>query len=188
MKTKEATLILKSLGWKAFTDEVGDKYTHYHLVDRVVEIIYGVRKAPDHQEFESTLSLSTTAFSNACLAVDPGYGNYAPLICAWTDIHICAPEILEEHVQQASEEAIEWAHEQDLEKALRDHSDLPTDSPGARPIWHLAALALLGNVAKLKSYQVSFENGDRLGFVNYVTKDYIDRALALAEQNKKANK
>jgi len=42
---------------------------------------------------------------------------------------------------------------------------------------------LLGDVAKLKSYQTSFVAGDRLGFVNYVTKDYIDRAVALAEGN-----
>ena len=92
------------------------------------------------------------------------------------------PEILEMHVRQASDEAIAWAQEQDLGKALRGHAALPTNAPGARPIWHLAALALLGGVAKLKSYQVSFEAGDRLGCVNYVTKDYIDRAVFLAEE------
>ena len=50
------------------------------------------------------------------------------------------------------------------------------------PMRHLAALALAGDVAKLKSYQASFEAGDRLGFVPYITKDYIDRAVALAEK------
>ena len=44
------------------------------------------------------------------------------------------------------------------------------------------ALALLGDIAKLKSYQASFEGGDRLGFVPYVTKGYIDRAVSLAEE------
>lgn len=67
-------------------------------------------------------------------------------------------------------------------QALHDHAALPTDAPGARPIWHLAALALLGDVAKLKPYQASFEAGDRLGFVPYITKDYIDRAVTLAEE------
>ncbi|MDN3719635.1 hypothetical protein QW131_11790 [Roseibium salinum] len=69
-----------------------------------------------------------------------------------------------------------------MDKALRDHAALPTNAPGARPIWHLAALALLGDVAKLKFYQASFEAGDRLGFVNYVTKDYIDRTVSFAER------
>lgn len=186
MKTKDVTSILKALGWKAFTDEVGDKYTHYDLPDRVVQIIYGVLKAPDHQELEATLSFSTWPFSKACSTIRGRGGSYSPLIRAWTGIHIRAPEILEEHVHHASGEAIAWAEAQDLDKALRDHAALPTNAPGARPIWHLAALALLGDVAKLNSYQASFEAGDRLGFVNYVTKDYIERALSIAERGSSA--
>ena len=54
--------------------------------------------------------------------------------------------------------------------------------PGAAGVWQLAALALLGRTAKLKSYQASFAAGNRIGFVNYITKDYIDRAVALAEE------
>lgn len=183
MKTKEVTPILKSLGWKAFTDEVGDNYSRYELPDRIVQTVYGVRTAPDHQEFESTLSLSTDCFSTSCAAIRGCSGSYSPLIRARTGIHIRAPQILEKHVRQASDEAIAWAQEQDLGKALRDHAALPTNAPGTRPIWHLVALALLGDVLKLKSYQASFEAGDRLGFVNYVTKDYIDRALSLADEH-----
>lgn len=182
MKIKEVTPILKSLVRKALTDEVGNKYTHYELPDRVVQIIYGVRKAPDHQELESTLSLSTGAFSEVCSSIGGHGRSYSPLIRAWNGIHIRAPEILESHVRQASEESVAWAEAQDLDKALRDHAALPTNAPGARPIWHLAALALLGDVTKLKSYQASFAAGDRLGFVNYVNKDYIDRSVALAEE------
>lgn len=182
MKTKEVTQILKSLGWKAFTDEVGDKYTHYELPDRVVQIIYGIRKFSQDEQFEAMLSASTSAFSVACMEIAGDGESYAPLVRAWTDICIRASEILEEHVRQASEEAIAWAQEQDLDKALREHAALPTNAPGALPIWHLAALALLGEVAKLKSYQASFEAGDRLGFVPYVTKDYIDRAVCFAEE------
>lgn len=87
------------------------------------------------------------------------------------------PEIL-----QASNEVIVWAQKQDLDRALQDHAALPTDAPGAQPIWHLAALAVLGELARLKSYQASFEARDRLGFVPYVTKDFIDRAMSLAEE------
>ena len=60
---------------------------------------------------------------------------------------------------------------------------MPTDAPGAQPLWHLGALAVLGDVKTLKAYQASFAADDRLGFVNYITKDYINRALALAEQH-----
>lgn len=182
MKTNEVTLILKGLEWKAFTDEVGDKVAHFALSDRIVDIIYGIRKFSQGEQFEATLSTSTSAFSVACTGIRGGGGSYTPLARAQKGLRIRASEILEEHVRQASEEAIAWAKVQDLDKALRDHAALPTNAPGARPIWHLAALVLLGDVAKLKSYQASFEEGDRLGFVNYVTKDYIDRAVILAEE------
>ncbi len=173
---------LRSLGWRVQTDEVGDKVAFFDLPDRVADIIPDVRGYGGDQQFSTMKSLSTIKFSNACSSIDPGYGNYAPLIRAMKNFRIIVPEILYDHVRQASEEAIAWAEAQDLDKALRDHAALPTNAPGARPIWHLAALVLLGDVAKLKSYQASFEAGDRLGFVNYVTKDYIDRAVALAEE------
>ncbi|EEE35397.1 hypothetical protein RKLH11_4073 [Rhodobacteraceae bacterium KLH11] len=60
-------------------------------------------------------------------------------------------------MRQASDEAIAWAQGQDLDMALQDYAALPTDAPGARPIWHLGALAVLGDAARLQSYQASFE-------------------------------
>ncbi|MBY5927466.1 MULTISPECIES: DUF6990 domain-containing protein [unclassified Halomonas] len=183
MKLKEVTDMLGSIGWSIYTDEVGDRSACYRCNDRTVQIIYGIEKIRDKQKFGAMLSLATDSFSNACVAIDPGYGDDVPFIRAWSGLDIRAPEILEEHVRQASEEAISWAKVQDLDKALQDHAALPTNAPGARPIWHLAALALLGDVVKLRFYQDSFADGNRLGFVNYVTKDYIDRAVELAEKN-----
>ena len=182
MRTKEVTASLKALGWRAYTDEVGDKSTRFYLPDRTIQIIYGVQKYGDEQQLEATLSASSDAFSDGCKTIDSGLGSYSPLVRSSKGLRIQVPEILEEHVRQASGEAISWAQEQDLDKALRDYAALPTNAPGARPIWHLAALALLGDVAKLKSYQANFAAGYRLGFVNYVTKDYIDRAVTLAEK------
>ena len=183
MKIIQAKKSLEMLGWKIFKDEVGDQCAYFQLPDRIVQIIFGIDKMPNKQKFSSTLSLTTAIFSNACSNVDPDHGDYSPYIRAWDGIGIYAFEILEEHVRQASEHAIRWAKAQDLEKALYEHAALPTDAPGVQPIWHLGALAVLGDVKKLKAYQASFAAGDRLGFVPYITRDYIDRALALAEQH-----
>jgi hypothetical protein len=147
----------------------------------MVDLVYVVRKYGQEQQLEVDITASTKAFSQACQAVDPGYGSCAPLIRSREGLSYQVPVVTDEHVRQASEQAIAWAQEQDLAKALLDHAALPTNAPGAKPIWHLAALAVLGDVAKLKCYQASFAGGDRLGFVPYVTKDYIDRAVALAE-------
>ncbi len=183
MNIREVTKTLEGLDWKISKDDVGDRIAHFQLPDRKVRIIYGLDRVREQKKLGSTLALATEDFSNACLEVDPSYGSDAPFIRAWKGLDIRSSEILEEHVRQASDEAIAWAREQDLDKALQDHAALPTDAPGARPIWHLAALAVLGEVDCLKSYQASFKAGDRLGFVNYITKEYIDRALDLAERN-----
>jgi hypothetical protein len=183
MKLGEVTQTLTALHWSTRTDEVGDKIGYFALPDRFVQVIYGIRKFRDDQQLEIMPSVSTEPFSKACETIDIGHGSYAPLIVPFKDIRVRVPEVLSEHVRQASDEAITWAQEEDLDMALRKHVALSTDAPGAAPVWHLAALAVLGDTARLKTYQASFEAGDRLGFVNYVTKDYIDRAVALAEGN-----
>ena len=182
MKIAEVTNALKLYGWATSKDEVGDRLALCDLSDRTVNVIYGLRKLPNEQLLWVMRSTSTEAFTRACAEIDPGHGNSAPLVRPWNDPDVRAPEIFEEHVRQASDEAIAWAKEQDLNKALQEHAALATTAPGARPVWHLAALAVLGDVARLKSYQASFEAGNQLGFVNYITKDYIDRAVALAEE------
>ncbi len=181
MKIIQAVKLLETFGWLTFKDDVGDRCAHFKLPDRTVEIIFGLDRICDEQIFSSTLSLTTEAFSRACSDVDPGCGGY-PYIYAWNGLDVRAAEILEEHVRQASDEAIAWAQDQNLDKPLQDYAALPTDAPGSMPVMHLASLALLGEVEKLRSYQASFEAGDRLEFANYVTKDYIDRAVALAEE------
>lgn len=183
MKLKEVTQNLEALGWSTQADEVGDKIARVSLPDRSVEIIYGIRKYRDEQGLEVMPSLSTRGFSKACLSIKKRGSSHTPLAVPFRDICIRVREVFSEHVRQASDEAIAWAQDQDLDQALRVHAALPTDAPGARPVWHLAALAILGDITRLKSYQASFEAGDRLGFVNYVTKDYIDRAVVLAEQS-----
>lgn len=174
---------LQTLGWRVQTDEVGDKVAFFDLPDRIVDAIPSVRRYGDDQQLSTMKSLSTEKFSATCQHIRNRGDTYTPLIRAMKSFRLIVPEILDDHVRQASDDAIAWAKEQDVERALQEYAALPTTAPGARPVWHLGALAVLGDVARLKSYQASFEAGDRLGFVNYVTKDYIDRAVALAEQN-----
>ena len=180
MNIRAVTKCLSSLGWTTFADEVGEKCATYLLSDRVVQVIYGLRKYGSEQQLEVMRSVSTTGFSEACATIDPAYGEHAPLIRDRKGLCLRADEISDEHVRQACAETIEWAEDQDLGLALEHYAALPTNAPGARPIWHLAALATLARVEDLRRYQVSFGSGDRLGFVNYVTKDYIDRAVLIA--------
>ena len=174
---------LKMLGWNLSRDEAGARLASFKLSDREVVAGYRLMQSPEEQDLWLSLFVETEAFSNACATIcaDHGSGDNDPIVVAKDKLIICVPEVLDQHVRQASEKAIAWAREQDLDLALRKHAALPTSSPGALPVWHLAALVLIGDVDRLKSYLKSFDAGDRLGFVPYITRDYIFRALQLAE-------
>jgi len=103
-------------------------------------------------------SLSTNDFSLACRKIDNSKDIYVPLIHLRNDLEIFDDELIKpEHIYQASREAINWAQEQDLHQAFLDYALLPTDCSGDLPLRHLAALALLGEIEKLKFYQSRFE-------------------------------
>ena len=74
-----------------------------------------------------------------------------------------------------------WARSLNIESGLMVYRSLPTDSKGAMPLRHLAALAIAGDVERLDGYKKNFEMGDRLGFVPYITDGMIDRAVLKAK-------
>jgi hypothetical protein len=173
---------LELIGWQIEKDEVGDRVASYDLPDRQVRIIPDIRRIRGEQQLAASPTLSTDKFSDVCAKIAADRSSYTPLIRAWKGTKLKVPEVQIEHVVHLSDEAIDWAKKQDLPAALFEHADLPTTAPGAQPIWHLASLAILGHMSKLRSYHSSFATGDRLGFVNYITIDYIERALEQAEK------
>ncbi len=179
MKIARVAEVLKTLGWEGSSCD-GDRIAKYQLSDRIVRLVYKVTRLPDQQRLVIVPSVLDASFSNACAKVGDLDGQRILFVRSWNFPGLNAPEILEKHVRQASASAIAWAKEQDLEKALHERTELPTNSPGTFPVQHFAALALTGDVDRLKSYLESFDAGDRLGFVPYITRDYIVRALELA--------
>ena len=180
MKEGNIALTLASVGWIVGEDEVGDAFAQFMLEDRFIQWIYSLDKIRGEQKLGGMISLSTCRFSEACSRIFGGENFYYPLIRSMKNMDIRAVELTDEHVKEASYLALSWAESQDLNKALYDYALLPTDAPGARPIWHLAALAILGDVEKLQSYRDGFQNGERQGFVPYIDIDHINRALAIA--------
>ena len=174
---------LQMLGWKLSRDRAGTRLASFRLSDREVVADYGLTQLPEEQELWLSPFVETEAFSDAFtkICADHIGNDVEPIVVAQDYPCICVPEVLDQHVRQVSEKAIAWAQEQDLDMALRKYAALPTSSPGALPVRHLAALVLFGDVDRLKSYLKSFDAGDRLGFVPYITRDYIFRALQLAE-------
>ena len=81
-----------------------------------------------------------------------------------------------------SRDVLAWAASQSISEGLRCYRDLPTDSAGILPLFHLAAMAMNGEKAILGEYLQSFKDGDRMGFVPYIKEETIGRALDVAKR------
>ena len=181
---KEIMLAFKGLGWKTGRDSVGDSTCQYMLEDRNLHAMPVFRKLSNKIVFAVDASVSTAPFSKAESEIYGEKNNHAPIIISeYRDFAIEKPEITLEDVRTLSDNMIAWAKAQNIELGLKKYRELSTDAKGALPVRHLAALALRGDLKKLKQYQAAFEKGDRLGFVPYITLEMIERAVKIAEEN-----
>ncbi|WP_404978445.1 DUF6990 domain-containing protein, partial [Bartonella sp. ML69XJBT] len=147
MQTKDATEILKRLGWEPHRDEMGDMFAYYHLPDRIVRIHYGVIDyGRDSGRLWVSASLTTAAY---CLGWEYANGKKSQyqyedmLISSEENFGVTALEFFENHVKVALNKVLAWAQAQDIEQKLReeaaDHS--------------LVAKALLGDIEALRNYK-----------------------------------
>ncbi|WP_404977310.1 DUF6990 domain-containing protein, partial [Bartonella sp. AU18XJBT] len=145
MKTKDATEILKRLGWKTYRHEVGDTLAYYHLSDRIIRILYDVVDyGEDGGRLRLSVALTTAAY---CLAEEYDNGEQSRyeygdmLIYAEENFGIVAQNLSGSHIEEALNRVIVWAKAQDIEQKLRekaaDHS--------------LVAKALLGDMDALRN-------------------------------------
>ena len=183
MDKKDISEHLTSWGWQVKKDNVGDKSGNLSLPDREVRVDWTIRGSYRRKTQKIVLSpaISTIDFSKMACHI---YGTKSYEV--WPmQVLLNGPSREEEtinvdHLKAVSEEAIAWAKSQDLNVCLKKYANLPTDASGNAPLKHLTSLALLRDLGTLKHYQDSFENGDRLGFVPYIKKDFIYRAYEAA--------
>jgi len=179
VKVKEMLPILEGLGWLCRKDEAGDYFCLMDVEGAQVQIIPAIGKRSDHFRVSFMPSVSTKRFTAAAAFILGEAEDHEPVIVS-NDVPEKMVGFSLDDVVRLSQDAISWAEAQDMEKGLAAYRELPTDSKGAMPLRHLAALAVAGDVERLTSYKQSFEWGDRLGFVPYITQDMIDRALLIA--------
>uniref|UniRef100_UPI0035D05EB6 DUF6990 domain-containing protein n=1 Tax=Bartonella sp. MR100HLJHH TaxID=3243554 RepID=UPI0035D05EB6 len=138
--------------------------------------------------------ISTGILSTACKFIDPTHTEDIPdiqLNFEAKGLEIFEPEVTTDRLTQALDDALEWAVKDiDLSKRLRsDYGTAPWEKGATSKandtdyaLLHLGALALLGDVETLQSYQKSFTAGDHLGFDESINKTHLERALALAKE------
>ena len=181
MRIEETTAIFESMGWTYSRDEWGNSFATFRQPDRYAVMYFGVRRLPIRWQMSLIISVKTEAFSDACAKIHPDCATNDSLVSHWTSPNFVVEDIVERDVRHVSKEALKWMLKLDLNRKIREHAALPTNAFGAKPIWHLAALALIGASDRLQSYLDSFDAGDRLGFVDYITRGHVERALRLAK-------
>ncbi|WP_155518325.1 DUF6990 domain-containing protein [Ralstonia solanacearum] len=173
--------IIEGLGWKRRVDEVGDNSFSLDLGDRVVRVIPNVGKRHDHFRVSFMPSVTTREFSEIASALmNENDARHEP-ITSMLEKPEKVSSFGEGDVDVWLGKIIAWAKSEDIASGLADYRALPTDCVGARPMRHIAALALAGDVEKIEGYSCSFKAGNRLDFVPYITESMLDRAIALAK-------
>jgi hypothetical protein len=179
MKNKEASLALGEAGWICSRDEVGDYFCFIYVGEIWIQVIPSIGKRSDHYRVSLMPSVSSRSFSEVAGFIIGEGERYTPIIVNRNPPEKI-PRFSSDDVWLMAEKAKSWALNQDLNAGLAVYRNLPTDSKGEMPLRHLAALAVAKDVSILMDYKKSFEAGDRLGFVPYITRDMIDRALLIA--------
>jgi hypothetical protein len=182
MNTNEVVETFRQLGWTPKLNV--DRYAEKDIGDRVVHVLFKLKNLGEYQKFDASHSVKSASFSAAVKEVEGGRSDYNDLLKVnFKDkVRFQEPKITPKHIEIACDAAFEWAKSVDINKRYEELCDIDPSTPGAAGVWHLAALGLMRRIDKLTSYQVRFEAGDNCGFVPFITKDYIDRAVALAEE------
>ncbi|WP_375651438.1 DUF6990 domain-containing protein [Bartonella sp. AA78NXGY] len=145
MQTKDATEILKRLGWEPHRDEVGDTFAYYHFSDRIIRILYDVVDyGEDGGRLQLSVALTTAAY---CLAEEYDNGEQSryeygdTLIYAEENFGIVVQNLSESHIEAVLNKVIFWAQTQNIEQKLREEAANHS----------AVAQALLGDIDALRS-------------------------------------
>ena len=179
MTKRELLEILNVRGWFLAKDEVGDVFAILSLKDRVISVIPNVKNLKTGQAVHMRESVSTKAFSKALSHIAGQDETYWPLKTRFgSPFH--SENFSAKDISAMLDNIKTWGNEINLEAELAIKRNLPTQSAGTLPLYHLAALALNKGQSTLALYQDAFENDDRLGFVPYISKEHILRSLEVS--------
>lgn len=176
---EEVISIFADLGWSCSKDEVGDFFCLMERDGKLIQIIPSFSKRADHFRVSLMPSISTIEFSNAAAFIKGEEAGFEPIIVSSFPVEKLQ-SLERNNIERLSKTVLDWVCDQNMSAGLEEYRNLPTNAKGARPLRHLASLVLAGDIAVLERYEKSFERGDKLGFVPYITTDMISRALVLS--------
>ncbi|WP_299727532.1 hypothetical protein [uncultured Tateyamaria sp.] len=94
-------------------------------------------------------------------------------------------EYIDEDFAGMETEFQEWWSQRNLDETVRKLVTQYSEF-GSGPLHHLAALAVCQENETLNLIKSRFEDGDKSGFLPYITVDYVDRAIEIAQKKHSA--
>ncbi|WP_375693093.1 MULTISPECIES: DUF6990 domain-containing protein [unclassified Bartonella] len=202
---ESATGLLKSLGWSVEIEGKGDYLATLFLPDREVQFLYNEQRVEEFSPFDRGLLIMSGIFAAACQTINPHNSGVLPTV--FMNFVPNGLEIFEEKVsakllKKALDTTLKWTMEDDsLHEMFRSQYGIPpwekdslswaTDGDvefAPYALLHLTALALLGDVETLASYDESFTAGEKLGFDETIEKVHLERAMVIAQEVKREGK
>ena len=163
-----------------------DDCAYKQLSDRQIQLIPCIKKLIDEYHIIMAPSVSTKEFSILDEFIHTGKKPRKIVHCHIINnkkqsisAKVPTRQVIEDYLQEIET----WAQQQDIEAGLQKYRELPTDSKGTLPVYHLASLAIAGQTTQLAEYLENFKQGNRMGFVPYIKQDYIERALEEAKKH-----
>jgi hypothetical protein len=180
VNAKDLALAFAARGWSVS----GGDMAELRMGDRVVVSFFG-KRGPN---FPFNLSgwITNDAVSVAHTMIMHPNKRRAESVPVVRSGHIVIDEAVasDEDVDRGCAALIDWTSKADLDAGITALLDKDANSRGILPTYHLAALAATGGVEELQCYADGFAGGDRVGFVPYITADYIMAALEFAKQRR----
>ncbi|EJF86347.1 hypothetical protein MCW_00243 [Cardidatus Bartonella washoeensis 085-0475] len=198
MSLTAATRIFKIQGW--FSTELGKMWLV--LPDRFIKLDFGFVHLYDQYNVHLEAEISNEEISLACLyihfcgqrnLVRPTdiYRSFNTIggenfrgVDKGIDIYV---EILnEQELTKISERIIQWARAQDLQASIESKTLIQKYSYYPAVIWHLACLALTGQIDVLKSYQDSIAEDkipEHLQNLDEELEGYVNHAVEFSEKH-----
>ncbi|WP_375656412.1 DUF6990 domain-containing protein [Bartonella sp. CM120XJJH] len=203
---ESATGLLKSLGWSVEIEGKGDYLATFFLPDREVQFLYNEKPVEEFSPFDRGLLIMSGIFAAACQTINPHNSGVLPTVFmnfVSNGLEIFEEKVSAKRLKKALNKTLKWTMEDDsLHEMFRSQYSLPpwekdslswTSDDDVEDVefapyalLHLAALALLGDVETLASYDESFTAGDQLGFDETIEKVHLERAIEIAQEVKGA--
>ncbi|WP_273755542.1 DUF6990 domain-containing protein [Bartonella sp. MM73XJBT.G] len=171
------------------------------MPDREVQFLYNEKHIEEFSPFDRGLLVMSGIFAAACYTINPLNSGVLPTVFinfVPNGLEIFEEKVSAQRLKKELDKTLAWIMEEDsLHEMLCSQYRIPpwerdslvwsTVEAEAAPyaLLHLGALALLGDVETLGSYDASFSRGEKLGFDETIEKIHLERAMVMAQEVKR---